>query len=165
MPQYYHGNGSFLRAICLSHTTELEMHSAIDTLAEEHSDQSGVDDGPVGDRSVERMAERVSHLEVSDVSSAYKERVAPIIGAVLKQVRKRHRAMGEFVDEERLQQTLGVMQSPSQHGQTRLLGHRLRGGSVDKCWSHSKKQHNYKGTRIFEHKNLANTETEQTTSR
>ena len=115
MCQYYHGNGSFLRAICLAHVTELEMHSAIDTLAEEHSDQSGVDDGPVGDRSVERMAERVSHLAMNDVSSAYEESVAPIIGAVLEQVRERHRAVRELVDEERLQQTLRVMQSPGQH--------------------------------------------------
>lgn len=115
MCQYYHGNGSFLRAICLAHVTELEMHSAIDTLAEEHSDQSGVDDGPVGDRSVERMAERVSHLAMNDVCRAYEESVAPIIGAVLEQVREGHRAVRELVDEERLQQTLRVMQSPGQH--------------------------------------------------
>ena len=58
----YLGNGSLLRAIRFAHSAELQMHGAVDALADEHGDESSVDDRPVGDGRVQRVAERVAHL-------------------------------------------------------------------------------------------------------
>ena len=58
----YLGNGSLLRSVGFAHSAELQMHGAVDALADEHGDESSVDDRPVGDGRVQRVAERVAHL-------------------------------------------------------------------------------------------------------
>lgn len=58
----YLGNGSFLRSVRFSHSAELQMNGAVDALADEHGDESSVNDRPVRNRGVQRMAERVANL-------------------------------------------------------------------------------------------------------
>ena len=58
----YLGNGSFLRSVRFSHSAELQMNGAVDALADEHGDESSVNDRPVRNRGVQRMAERVADL-------------------------------------------------------------------------------------------------------
>ena len=58
----YLGNGSLLRSVRFAHSAELQVHGTVDALADEHGDESSVDDRPVGDGRVQRVAERIAHL-------------------------------------------------------------------------------------------------------
>lgn len=60
----YLGNGSLLRSVRFAHSAELQVHGTVDALADEHGDECSVNDGPAGDGSVQRVAERVAHLRL-----------------------------------------------------------------------------------------------------
>lgn len=86
--------------------------------------------------------------------SRYEERVSPVVGAVLVEIGDGHSAVRELVNEEGLEQTLGVVQHPGDHGKTRLLSHVLRSGSVDETGLHAKNEHDDQRTGVFEHEHL-----------
>ena len=115
LEQGSHGNGTFLRAVRLSHATELNMNGSVDALANTHSDQCREEHRLVGHRRVKRMTQRVSNLEMKHDEGDDEESEAPVIGAVLEQVGERHRAVRELVDKEGLEETLRVMECPRNH--------------------------------------------------
>jgi hypothetical protein len=59
---------------------------------------------------------------------------APVIAAVLEQVSERHCGMGETMDKEGLQQSLAIVQSPTDHSD--MDGHvcSARGASIEQGW-------------------------------
>ena len=144
----------FLGAVTLAHRAELEMHSAVHALADEHTSESSVHDGHVGLRGVQGMADRVSH----------EESVAPVVSAVLEQVGQRHGAVRELVDEEGLKEALGVVESPRRDGQPVsedtseqqhcLLAVHFGTLAVDEGGSHEQQQHDGKRTNILVEKHL-----------
>lgn len=161
----YLGNGSLLRSVGFSHPAELQVDRAVDALADEHGDEGSVNDGPVGDGRVQRMAQRVAHLGSHAMAARYEESVSPVIGAVLVEIGDGHRAVGELVHEEGLEEALGVVQHPGDHGETRLLRHGLGRGAIDETGLHAENKHDDQGSCIFEHEHLGSSGSIMQTSR
>ena len=70
-----HGNWTLLGTISLTHTTELEMNSSIDTFAKEHANQSKYNNVLVCYRSVKWMTQSVSNLHNKDEPTLQREHI------------------------------------------------------------------------------------------
>lgn len=115
LEQGSHGNGTLLRTVRLPHAAELNMNGSVDALANTHSDQCREEHHLVGHRRIERMAQRVSNLEMKHDKGDDEESESPVISAVLEQVGERHRTVRKLVDKEGLEETLRVVECPRNH--------------------------------------------------
>ena len=88
----------------------------------------------------------------------YEESVSPVVGAVLVEIGDGHGAVRELVDEERLEQSLGVVKHPGDHSKTSLLSHVLRRGSIDETGLHAENEHDDQGSGVFEDEHLGSSE-------